>query len=52
MCLIIFKYQPNDLYKLVLVANRDEYYQRATQAAGYWPDQPHIFGGIDQLQTS
>ncbi|AGS39832.1 hypothetical protein CYCME_1507 [Cycloclasticus zancles 78-ME] len=49
MCLIIFKYQPNDLYKLVLVANRDEYYQRATQAAGYWPDQPHIFGGIDHV---
>jgi len=49
MCLILFKYQPNEQQKLVLVANRDEYHQRETLRAGYWPHQPHIFGGIDNV---
>ena len=49
MCLIIFKFQPDEHYKLILVANRDEYHQRETVPAGYWPNQPHIFGGIDNV---
>jgi len=49
MCLIIFKYQPGEHYKLILVANRDEYHQRETMPAAYWPHQPHIFGGIDNV---
>ena len=49
MCLIVFNYQPSKRQKLVLVANRDEYHQRETLSARYWPDQPHIFGGIDNV---
>jgi len=47
MCLILFAYQPSDKYKLVLIANRDESYQREAKPAAFWPQQPHIFGGID-----
>ncbi|ORU89514.1 MAG: hypothetical protein A6F71_00670 [Cycloclasticus sp. symbiont of Poecilosclerida sp. M] len=47
MCLILLKHQPADHYKLILIANRDEYHQRETLPARYWPQQPHIFGGID-----
>mgnify|MGYP002700200534 CR=1 FL=1 len=47
MCLILFAYQHSDNYKLVLIANRDEYYQREAKPAAFWPHHPHIFGGID-----
>ena len=47
MCLIVFKYQPDEDNKLVLAANRDEYYQRKAIPAKFWPEQPNIFGGID-----
>ena len=49
MCLIIFKYQPTEHYKLVLLANRDEYHQRGALKADYWSQQPNTFGGIDKL---
>lgn len=49
MCLILFKYQPNEHYKLLLLANRDEYHQRQAKQADYWIDHPHIFGGIDSV---
>lgn len=32
---------------LVVLANRDEYYERPTQPAGYWEDDPNIYGGRD-----
>ncbi len=47
MCLILFAYQHADNYKLVVIANRDESYQREAKPAAFWPQQPHIFGGID-----
>jgi uncharacterized protein with NRDE domain len=31
----------------VLIANRDEFYDRPTVAAVYWDDHPEIFGGRD-----
>ncbi|MEH6503739.1 MAG: NRDE family protein [Cycloclasticus sp.] len=49
MCLILFKYQPNEHYKLLLLANRDEYHQRQAKQADYWINHPHIFGGIDSV---
>jgi len=49
MCLIVFKYQPTENNKLILAANRDEYYQREAIAAQFWPEQPNIFGGIDAV---
>lgn len=32
---------------LVVAANRDEFYARASEAARYWNDSPHVFGGRD-----
>jgi len=47
MCLILFAHEYSKQYKLVLLANRDEYHKRATKKSGAWVNQPHIFGGID-----
>ncbi len=32
---------------LAVAANRDEFYARASDAARYWKDSPHVFGGRD-----
>lgn len=47
MCLILFSYNNHPDYQLVLLANRDEFYNRSTQRAGWWSDQPDLLGGKD-----
>ncbi len=47
MCLIIFAYDWHPRYKLVLTANRDEFCQRPTQAASFWPERPELLAGKD-----
>lgn len=47
MCLIVFGWNVHPKYKLVLAANRDEFYNRPTAPAGFWRDQPEILGGRD-----
>lgn len=47
MCLILFAYDQHPNYKLVLAANRDEFYNRATEKAGFWEDNPSILAGRD-----
>ncbi|MEM1093338.1 MAG: NRDE family protein [Bacteroidota bacterium] len=47
MCLILWRYQPDAEYPLVLMANRDEFYRRPTQPAAWWADAPSIYGGRD-----
>lgn len=47
MCLIIFSLNAHPGYKLIVAANRDEFYARKTSVAGYWDDQPHVLGGRD-----
>lgn len=47
MCLILFSWQQHPKYKLVLAANRDEFYQRPTLAAGFWPDDKQLMAGRD-----
>ena len=44
MCLIAFHWQPHARTKLVLVANRDEFYARPTSALHHWTDQPIVAG--------
>jgi uncharacterized protein with NRDE domain len=53
MCLILFAHKSHPDYPLVMAANRDEAYARATASAGFWQDQPHIYGGrdLEQLGT-
>ncbi|GAM08298.1 hypothetical protein OR1_00569 [Geobacter sp. OR-1] len=47
MCLIVFALECHPKYRLVLAANRDEYFERKTISAGYWPDNPSILAGRD-----
>ncbi|MFJ5761527.1 NRDE family protein [Neobacillus sp. NPDC093182] len=47
MCLILFAYNVHPEYKLIVAANRDEFYQRPTAPAHFWEDAPEILAGRD-----
>ncbi len=47
MCLNIFYYKSHPDYKLIIAANRDEFYVRKTEAAHFWNDHPDLLGGRD-----
>ena len=50
MCLIGIAYRVHSKHDLVLAANRDEFHDRPSAAAGPWADEPTIFGGRDLRQ--
>jgi uncharacterized protein with NRDE domain len=50
MCLILFAWQQHAQYKLVVAANRDEFYARPTAPAQFWHDTPQILAGRDLEQ--
>ncbi|MFN0314837.1 MAG: NRDE family protein [Burkholderiales bacterium] len=47
MCLILFGYRAHPAYSLVLAGNRDEYHERPSASAQFWPSNPGILGGRD-----
>ncbi|MGE5386541.1 MAG: NRDE family protein [Betaproteobacteria bacterium] len=47
MCLILVAWHTHPDLPLVVAANRDEYYVRATANAGPWPEAPQVIGGRD-----
>jgi uncharacterized protein with NRDE domain len=47
MCLIFISLNDHPSYKLIVAANRDEFYNRRTAAADFWEDYPGILGGRD-----
>jgi uncharacterized protein with NRDE domain len=47
MCLILLAYGVHPEYRLVLAANRDEFYDRPTQPMAFWEDHPDILAGRD-----
>lgn len=47
MCLIVLAFQSHPRYPLIVVANRDEYYERPAAAADFWADTPGILAGRD-----
>jgi uncharacterized protein with NRDE domain len=47
LCLILFAYHVHETYKLIVAANRDEFYNRPTAPVHYWQDHPHILAGQD-----
>jgi uncharacterized protein with NRDE domain len=47
MCLIVFSIHYHPTYKLIVAANRDEFYARKTEPASFWPNQKNILGGRD-----
>ncbi len=50
MCLILFAYRMHPTYRLIVAANRDEFYGRPTAPAQYWEDEPAILAGRDLLK--
>ena len=48
MCLIVFAYKSHPEYRLIMAANRDEFYQRPTLPASFWEDHPSVLAGRDQ----
>lgn len=53
MCLILLAYRQHTDYRLVLTANRDEFYERPTAALHFWEDYPLVLAGrdLEQLGT-
>ncbi len=47
MCLILLAWRAHPEYPLIFAGNRDEAYDRPSVAAGFWKDEPDIFGGRD-----
>jgi uncharacterized protein with NRDE domain len=47
MCLVLLAFRSHPNYKLILAANRDEYYDRPTAPAAFWEDAPHLLAGRD-----
>lgn len=47
MCLIFVAWKQHPNYRLVVAANRDEFYSRSTAPADYWEQAPEVLGGRD-----
>ena len=47
MCLILFSYKEHPGYRLILVANRDEFYDRPTLPLAAWQEAPNVYAGRD-----
>lgn len=47
MCIISLHFQDHAQYKLIIAANRDEFYERPTKEARFWDDEPELLAGRD-----
>ncbi len=47
MCVIFIAWRRHPDYRLVVAANRDEFYARPTAPAAYWPEAPDVLAGRD-----
>jgi len=47
MCILLLSYETHPHYRLVLAANRDEYYDRPTKPLAFWNEKPYILAGRD-----
>jgi uncharacterized protein with NRDE domain len=47
MCLILLAIQKHADYKLIVAANRDEYYARPSESPHFWEEDPDILAGRD-----
>jgi uncharacterized protein with NRDE domain len=47
MCLILFSFNTQPGFRLILAANRDEFYARPTRPLSVWTDFPEVYGGRD-----
>jgi len=56
MCIIFFNFARNccelgSKYRLILAANRDEFFYRPAESAHFWEDSPNVIGGRDKTQN-
>jgi uncharacterized protein with NRDE domain len=47
VCLVLLGWRAHPRCRLVVAANRDEFHDRATAPAGWWPGSPRILAGCD-----
>lgn len=47
MCTIIFAYKAHPKYDFIFLGNRDEYKNRPSKAAHFWPSNPKVLAGVD-----
>jgi uncharacterized protein with NRDE domain len=47
VCLIALAWRAHPAYRLIVAANRDEYFGRRSAAAGFWDDHTHVLAGRD-----
>jgi uncharacterized protein with NRDE domain len=47
MCLIAFAWRAHPRYRLIVAANRDEYFGRPAAPAGFWDDHASVLAGRD-----
>ncbi len=47
MCLLLVSYNTHPEYKLIIAANRDEFYNRPAEPAAYWKEYPLLLAGRD-----
>ena len=47
MCTLLFAHRAHPEHRLVIAANRDEFYNRPTRPAGFWDDAPSVCAGRD-----
>lgn len=47
MCLFFCAFEIHPTYRLIIAANRDEFYERPSQPAAFWPEAPELLAGKD-----
>ena len=47
MCLVLFAWKVHPDYPVILAANRDEFYERASAPADFWKEAPELLAGRD-----
>ena len=51
MCLIVIAWKTHPKYPLVVLANRDEFYERLSKPLHWWDDYPNILAGRDMADV-
>lgn len=50
MCILFIALKQHKDFPLILLANRDEYHERPTTKAGFWPEFPELLAGKDEKE--